>query len=509
MLEISNAEMFYRWNPEVDGSAVITQKIILDNMPSVKVIPKYVSLVFTGNSKISFRKGLSLSPFFIMNGGSLLNVKIDMKGITFTEGMALIDGNYNGKWSSGLVKNLSIKNVSLDNCKSVSVILNSNVHGSELYFENIQIGSEKNPVLFNNCDKTSVIIAKIPKNNNLSFKNISCYVSSTGSGENAALIYECKSRNVFLENTCVFVKKNESVFGGIGWSYAGKLLKCCCKFSNLENGRIIVVGHYSETDEIYMENCVLYGKYLFEKLEPAFQGGRYGIKDCASNCKTLYPEEISFLVKNDYSFSQIYLDGVKKECVPFDRENDIFRFISNKIIPREMTFFPWINEEKFSLPKLIIENYCIFHDMNILTENGNVKIQDLKKDDVLKCTNSKGELHLSKILAIFVYEVSAKRKRYAPYLIPKNTFSNNIPSENTYLSSHHAIKLEDEKWCHPYHKFKRVYFADKFIWYQIQTENYLNDIIHVNEMPVESFTPFWSCYTWECESDACYLKRSK
>ncbi len=117
---------------------------------------------------------------------------------------------------------------------------------------------------------------------------------------------------------------------------------------------------------------------------------------------------------------------------------------------------------------------CLLHDTNILTPNGYIKVQFLKKGDFVVTSDNR----TVEIKDVFCKNVVGTKHTY-PYKIPKNSIDENYPSEDVMISPIHLIKVAntDDKWIMPM-KFKgfcQDTTMNQFIYYHIQLENFTTD----------------------------------
>jgi hypothetical protein len=125
---------------------------------------------------------------------------------------------------------------------------------------------------------------------------------------------------------------------------------------------------------------------------------------------------------------------------------------------------------------------CLLEGTQILTPNGEVSIELLKKGDEI-LTHDKRVL---KIKEIDVSQVG----RNKPYKVPKDFFGENLPSADTYLSGDHAIRKigEDNAWMLP--KYLPLEYCLKIEntekYYNLQLES-MEDTFIANGLAVESW----------------------
>lgn len=127
MLEINNVLDFLSWNPEADGSAILTSSLFLENIPSVKKIDDGVTFEAFENCVISFKEGLSLTPLFRMNGGTVKNLTLDFQGVKLSS--AIFDDSNGKSW--GEIAFLKFRNVIFNDAINAALLLNYDVWGKE------------------------------------------------------------------------------------------------------------------------------------------------------------------------------------------------------------------------------------------------------------------------------------------------------------------------------------------------------------------------------------------
>jgi hypothetical protein len=131
---------------------------------------------------------------------------------------------------------------------------------------------------------------------------------------------------------------------------------------------------------------------------------------------------------------------------------------------------------------------CLTENTTVLTPNGYIHVQELRKGDYIIDSNNK----IQPIKNIFETSVSSN-KFTNPYLIPKHSISEGYPSMDTTISGNHLILFQD-KWIHPIlsGKFQQQTTTDKMIkYYHIELNNYETDNLVINNgLIVESLSGF-------------------
>ena len=127
---------------------------------------------------------------------------------------------------------------------------------------------------------------------------------------------------------------------------------------------------------------------------------------------------------------------------------------------------------------------CLTYDTLILTPKGYIPINQLKNGDLV-VTDDNREVPISNI---FKTIVKGTKSTY-PYIIPKNSITENYPLEDIKLSGGHLIKYRD-KWIIPStNKIFKQDTSKKIInYYHIKLLNYETDNLIINNGTiVESF----------------------
>ena len=83
---------------------------------------------------------------------------------------------------------------------------------------------------------------------------------------------------------------------------------------------------------------------------------------------------------------------------------------------------------------------CFLEDAMIKTTNGEIKIKDIEPGD--KVYNGSGEIVTVKNVWYKPCFHVENGEHVYPYLIEKNTFGNNVPNNNLYISPHHGVYPE-------------------------------------------------------------------
>jgi hypothetical protein len=117
---------------------------------------------------------------------------------------------------------------------------------------------------------------------------------------------------------------------------------------------------------------------------------------------------------------------------------------------------------------------CLTEDTLVLTPNGYINIKQLcNGDNVITCDN-----RIVKIVNIYKSLIVGNDKSY-PCIIPKNSISNNYPSETFKISQGHLIK-HNKYWIYPKLYFKLDKSLKKIKYYHIKLENYITDNLVIN-----------------------------
>lgn len=132
---------------------------------------------------------------------------------------------------------------------------------------------------------------------------------------------------------------------------------------------------------------------------------------------------------------------------------------------------------------------CFLKSTKILTIDGEKKIEELKKGDLLICYDKRK----IEIKDIYCFTCKKLNKTTLPYKIPKNTKINNeICNDDLYLSPLHQILFYKNLFkCVKNLKFKQIDIseinADSITYYHIVLPNYYTDAIIANGVICEGF----------------------
>ena len=133
---------------------------------------------------------------------------------------------------------------------------------------------------------------------------------------------------------------------------------------------------------------------------------------------------------------------------------------------------------------------CLNEGTHILTPNGNVPIETLRKGDMI-VTGTRDVKPVVNIQKIVVVRASENN---APYIIEKEAFGTNCPPNRLIVSPRHAIQLQPGLWEIPREaakENKRVYqnkeaLDRKVIYYHITLPNYESDTLVANGQITEA-----------------------
>lgn len=205
--------------------------------------------------------------------------------------------------------------------------------------------------------------------------------------------------------------------------------------------------------------------------------------------EAFYPNQVS-LINSDIltSLSSTFLSHITAVQIPYFEvygltPDQLRLFTSeqkNAITPEQKSLLSNAQLEAlgFAVP-------CLCENTKILTPKGYVTIEKLKINDLV-LTDDNREI---KIKNIFTTIVKGNNLTY-PYIIKKDSISENYPPEDCKLSRNHLIK-NGENWIHP--KLSGLFKVDKskemIKYYHIQLENYETDHLVINGgLVVESYT---------------------
>ncbi len=118
---------------------------------------------------------------------------------------------------------------------------------------------------------------------------------------------------------------------------------------------------------------------------------------------------------------------------------------------------------------------CLLLDTCILTPNGYMQIQSLKKGDFV-ITSDKRTVEIKNV---FCKNVVGTKHTY-PYKIPKNGIYKNYPSEDVMISPLHLIKIDINNvlyWIQPhrFRGFEQNTEMIRFMYYHLELENFITD----------------------------------
>lgn len=169
------------------------------------------------------------------------------------------------------------------------------------------------------------------------------------------------------------------------------------------------------------------------------------------------------------------------------------------LLLQEFTTIPFQNYvEANDIPTLT--DLCIFEGTKLLTTEGYILVENLRKDHVLCTWNG----HTTKIQTIYMFRNSSM----PCYKISKDALAPNIPHDDVYLSGGHAIYTQKNEFIHPFHFRNRFTHTKGRMWnksryYCIETEDYYKDVLIASGMPIEGFggnDP--KSHTWKCQENS-------
>ena len=131
---------------------------------------------------------------------------------------------------------------------------------------------------------------------------------------------------------------------------------------------------------------------------------------------------------------------------------------------------------------------CIPKGQKVLTPSGYQLVETLKDGDCILTPDQRD-------VPIKVYSTVIKKSTHknAPYLIPADTFSENLPVSDIILSPSHAIQVDENLWQIPckaikhYQNIKMINLGKEIEYYHLETPNYLRDNLVVEGSAVESY----------------------
>jgi len=130
---------------------------------------------------------------------------------------------------------------------------------------------------------------------------------------------------------------------------------------------------------------------------------------------------------------------------------------------------------------------CFLKGTKILTINGEINIEYLKKGDILICYNGRK----IKLKDIYSFNCKNKNKFTLPYKIPKNTLINdNLCNKDLYLSPLHAILFQKNKFTAVKNlSFNQIDASEisSLTYYHLVLPNYYTDAIFANGIICEGY----------------------
>lgn len=187
--------------------------------------------------------------------------------------------------------------------------------GKKLAIHHLTFGEENRPCIFQNCSNTALLVSSLSETAFLEISNLIVYIQARGTNINTAgLISTCRSKNVVVSNIKMQVLA-ENYFPCFSANSAAVFQKGMVKAKG-KDIYLIDTGYYDATESFYLDECWIDEGHLLKQTFPLIEGGRYGLRNCASK-KALYPSEIAYTVKNYYSFG--HLSFCHPDSSPFDR----------------------------------------------------------------------------------------------------------------------------------------------------------------------------------------------
>lgn len=140
---------------------------------------------------------------------------------------------------------------------------------------------------------------------------------------------------------------------------------------------------------------------------------------------------------------------------------------------------PWSNYTAYDNIPVTIP--CILKGTNILTNDGEILVENIKVGMILK--SEKGFTEVTKLQQFTIDSIGDN----VPYVVPKNKYGIGIPTCDTFLSKKHMLYI-NENFYHVHHRHKK---SNKFIgkivtYFHISTTNH-DDVIYANGLPVETY----------------------
>ena len=176
------------------------------------------------------------------------------------------------------------------------------------------------------------------------------------------------------------------------------------------------------------------------------------------------------------------------------------------------TVYPWnpvqyTNETSFPYYATL----CICEGTFILTTEGYLPVEQITLNHSL-LTVKGHSTKIKKIETRFAKDAGCVK-------IPTGFYSTNIPSQDVFLSDHHAIYLNEEgKYIHPFHAKEGTFQIKsgkewgKELFYCIQTENYYQDILLASGLGIEGHIPLENLeHDWDCDTEkqVCTMHKRK
>ena len=129
--------------------------------------------------------------------------------------------------------------------------------------------------------------------------------------------------------------------------------------------------------------------------------------------------------------------------------------------------------------------HCFLKGTKILTINGYVAIENLKKNDILELAN-----HMYSPIVDIAYAKVSNKNQYTPAIIKANTFGNNMPFEDLYLSSHHLVfDYKTNRFVYAHNIGEPAFLPYDYLeYYHVLLHDYETNIPIANGIMVESMS---------------------
>lgn len=196
---------------------------------------------------------------------------------------------------------------------------------------------------------------------------------------------------------------------------------------------------------------------------------------------------------------------------PFDSwDTSIWDLNQNPPLLKIFKSAPWHNYTSYDNVPYLYQSTsvpCLCKGTKVLTISGYKPVEDIKVGEQLIRKDGKN----TRVEKIY-YEKLLGRGNTLPYLIKKDSFGENIPFEDIYLSPQHAF-FADNEWHHPKccrekYSLRQSKLNEEVEYYHIRTTDYFEDVIFAAGLPVETHADSKDAFSiWNCSKEKCSLTK--